>query len=280
MKCVYLLMHQKKPNAPAIIERVRECMEAAGMTLVAEPWVGDLFDEDHPIPTAPTPEGCEAVVAVGGDGTVLRANQMAVKWGLPLLGINVGRVGFLTETEMADLPMVCDLLRRDAYTLEERHMLTVTCGAERFIALNDVAVHRGAYARLMTVNAWVNQDAIGRYIGDGIVISTPTGSTGYSLSAGGPIVCPRVGCILLTPICAHSLQHRPIVTAYSDVIRVCLEGDLEGSVSIDGIHTLKLSEGQELVITGSESRARLIRFDTCNYFARLRTKLSEWSGQG
>ena len=224
-----------------------------------------------------TPEQCEAVLSVGGDGTLLRANALAVRCNLPLLGVNVGRVGFLTEVELDRLEEACARLANEEYTLETRMMLKASMGDRTDYALNDVVLSRGGYSRLIGVNAWVDGDRVGPFIADGLIVSTPTGSTGYSLSAGGPLVCPEVECMVLTPICAHSLQHRPVVTSATQTITVRLDGGYSAMVSVDGRKPWGFSSGQTLTITKAEHAARFIRLGSKSFFSTIRIKLSEWT---
>ena len=223
------------------------------------------------------PQACDAIVAVGGDGTLLRANEVAVEHAIPLLGVNVGRVGFLAEVELDKLDEACKCLADNRYELDERMMLKAETDGKTMLALNDVVVSRGGYSRLIGINAWVDGDQIGRFIADGLIVSTPTGSTGYSLSAGGPIVCPEVACMLVTPICAHSLQHRPVVTASSQTITIQLDGDYHAMIAADGREPIRFQSGQTLTITRSAQPARFIRLEPRSFFSTIRVKLSEWS---
>lgn len=278
MRSVYILMHQRKPDTGILARRVLEALREAHIAASAEPWLLERLDggtrrllSDFP------PERCEAVISIGGDGTLLRANALAVRSGLPVLGINVGRVGFLTEVEIDRLEEACGRLANDAYTLEERMMLRATVGERESLALNDVVLSRGGYARLIGVNVWVDGDQVGPFIADGLIVSTPTGSTGYSLSAGGPLVCPEVECMVLTPICAHSLQHRPVITSAAQTITIELDGDHDAMMAVDGREPIRFSKGQTLTITRSEHAARFIRLGPKSFFNTIRIKLSEWS---
>ena len=220
---------------------------------------------------------CDAVIAAGGDGTLLRANLFALLYDLPVFGINVGRVGFLTEIELDQLEQACSALAQDHFTVESRMMLEAVLDGQTMLAVNDVVVTRGGYSRLITMNAWINDDLIGRFTADGLIVSTPTGSTGYSLSAGGPIICPEVECMLLTPVCAHSLQHRPVITSASQPIRIKLEEGYSAQVSVDGQPPLILTDQSELTIVRSKRTAKFIRLGSKSFFSRIRFKLSEWS---
>ncbi len=278
MRSVYMLMHKRKPNMRRLAGQVLAAFLNAGISVSAEAWLHEMLAEDaNTLLAKSEPGDCEAIISVGGDGTLLRANELARRFALPILGVNIGRVGFLTEVEPDALDEACKRLAMDAYTLEDRMMLTATIGEKMAYALNDVVISRGGYARLIGVNAWVGDDQIGNYIADGVIVSTPTGSTGYSLSAGGPIVCPEVECMVLTPICAHSLQHRPVVTSAAQAITIALDGEHDALVSVDGREPIRLHSGEKLVITKAEQPARFIRLGPKSFFKTIRIKLSEWS---
>ena len=274
MKTVYILMHQQKPNANEIIGAVCRAFQAAGIEMAAEEWIqktADFSMKDS------APSECDAIIAVGGDGTLLRANALALSFKLPVLGINVGRVGFLTEVELDQLGEACRALASDEYYIEKRMMLKASFKDQSVLALNDVVVSRGGYSRLISLNAWVGEEMIGRFMADGLIVSTPTGSTGYSLSAGGPIVCPEVECMLLTPVCAHSLQHRPVVTSPQQTIVIQLEGDCGAQISVDGQTPCPLQPDDRVTITRAEEQAQFIRLKPRSFFSKIRFKLSEWS---
>ena len=280
MNAVYLFMHQNKPNVKELTRQAAVAFHSAGISVSCEPWLAawmgkeadDLFQrEDSPF---------DAVVSIGGDGTFLRANQFAVLRGVPMFGVNVGRIGFLAEIELDQLAEACKELKAGAYSMESRMMLEAVCETgETFCALNDIVVSRGGYARLIAINAWVDQELVGRYIGDGLIVSTPTGSTGYSLSAGGPIVFPGVNCIILSPVCAHSLQHRPVVISSQQTVTLELDCDptQQAQLSTDGQDALYLSGKQRVVITCAGQQAHFIRFHGQAFFSVIRQKLSEWS---
>ena len=278
MKSVYVIMHDQKPNIEEIAGFIAEKLRRAGIHAAAEPW---LFHRMEGIAPGTfdgyEAENCEAILAVGGDGTLLRANSVAVSLDLPVLGINVGRVGFLAELEMDQLDEAFLKLSSNDFSIQERMMLKVSLGNESIYALNDVVVSRGGYARLIGMNATVNDDLIGSFIADGLIVSTPTGSTGYSLSAGGPIICPEVECMLLTPVCAHSLQHRPVITPASQRIVIQLTDAVQAMVSVDGQERFTLRASDRLLVTRAERPARFIRLAPRSFFSTIRIKLSEWS---
>ena len=281
MKSIYIIMHQRKPNARELMLRLMDALEKAGIRAAAEPWLYALsLKESNPLFFSDSLDGCDAILSVGGDGTLLRATRLALEnhLSIPVLGVNLGRVGFLTEVEMDQLELACQKLARDEYTIEKRMMLEADIQGRTFLALNDVVLSRGGYSRLIGIDTWVDQDPIGRFMADGMIIATPTGSTGYSLSAGGPIICPEVECVLLTPICAHSLQHRPVVTAPSQTVTIRLvDTEIHAMVSIDGRETIPFESNQVLTVRKADCEARFIRLEPGNFFSKIRIKLSEWS---
>lgn len=264
----------------ALTRQVAGAFQRAGIAMQAEDWLYQRMGQEADTLFSRQSDAFDAVVSVGGDGTLLRANQVALKQGLPLLGINVGHVGFLAEVELEQLDEACTRLQKGDYTLETRMMLEATLeNGDTLSALNDVVISRGGYARLIAVKAWVDQELVGRYIADGLIVSTPTGSTGYSLSAGGPIVCPDVDCLILSPICAHSLQHRPVVL--SSRKKVMLELDCEPAqqvhLNVDGQAPVALHEKQKVTVVCARRPATFIRLHPQGFFSLIRYKLSEWS---
>ena len=197
-----------------------------------------------------------------------------------MLGVNIGHIGFLIEIDIEQLPAICKRLKTGDFNIDNRMMLDVVRGGHTIAtALNDVVISRAGYARLITVKASVADELVARYKADGLIVSTPTGSTGYSLSAGGPIVCPEVDCILLSPVCPHSLQHRPVVAGASQEITVELDCDPNQKVQldVDGAMICKLDTCESITVRRSEKTAKLIRFNAQSFFHRIRDKLSEWS---
>ncbi|MBR5344325.1 MAG: NAD(+)/NADH kinase [Clostridia bacterium] len=229
----------------------------------------DAFETDHP----------DVLVALGGDGTMLRCAEKAAALDVPMIGINLGNVGFLAEMEADGMTVALERLLRGDYTEEKRALLAVCHGEDRFLALNDTVISRGSYPRLIRVQARLDDTWAGDYRADGLIVATPTGSTGYSLSAGGPIIAPGVDCMLITPICPHSLQHRPQVVPGSASVTLTLQADepLNASLQIDGKHRASLREGDCVTICRAEEQVRLIRMRETGFFDLVHQKLIEWS---
>ena len=222
----------------------------------------------------------DLIVTFGGDGTLLIGARFAMNYDIPLLGINLGTVGFLTEEDPVHLEDALNAIITDHFQIEYRsllHVMNIATG-ESYYALNDAVITRGGYARLIRVDAFVNGNEYGAFTADGIIAATPTGSTGYSLSAGGPIVEPGMNCIIITPVCSHSMQHCPCIVSENAEIRFLLHPYREqtAELQIDGLNMGSLRTGDEIRITGTEKKIRLIRLHKYDFFRLVRKKLSEW----
>lgn len=223
----------------------------------------------------------EMLIALGGDGTLIRAVQLIAPYGVPVLGINTGRLGFLTELEQSEIAQhLCGILAGD-YVLEERMMLKAS--VERagvrlteVTALNDAVISKGPRARMIHMKVCVGGTPVATYAADGVIIATPTGSTAYSLSAGGPIVEPTVDCLLVTPICPHSVNSRTIVVGGGQRLTVSVvESPGEVGLSADGFDPFPLLKGDIIRIERATHTARLVRRRSYSFYDVLRRKLTE-----
>ncbi|MDD3242391.1 MAG: NAD(+)/NADH kinase [Eubacteriales bacterium] len=224
--------------------------------------------------------GADLMVVLGGDGTILRAAQLAVPAGVPMLGINMGRKGFLAEVERGELDTRLRQAARGEYAVEKRFLLRAemdgTCVG---FALNDFyLLSRAPSHRMLTLAVEVDGASAGTYAADGMLVATPTGSTGYSLSAGGPVIAPEMECMALTPICAHMLRARPMVLAGTARVTMRL-GDQRGEAALfcDGSEVCPLNPGQSVSITRFEKDARFVRFGRRDFYGILKEKFSEWT---
>ncbi len=223
----------------------------------------------------------QCIIVLGGDGTMLGAVRESSPKQIPIIGINFGKLGFLTEVEEKDIDITLDRLIKKEYTIEKRMLLELDLndGSECCLALNDIVISRGTVSRLITLNTYIDKQLVEAYRADGLIFSTPTGSTAYSLAAGGPIVEPECSVIVLTPICPHSLHNnRSIILNGSKQIDVVVEdkGDDEHSVAtIDGQIFINLETNKKVTIRRACSQAHLIKFNENNFFEVLRYKLSE-----
>jgi NAD+ kinase len=224
----------------------------------------------------------DIIISLGGDGTLLNVARQASCRQVPLFGINLGHLGFLTEAEVGDMLASLEKLIRGEYTIERRMMLEAYLESDRsaarsFIALNDIVVTKSSFSRLVTYSLYINDNFVDEYSADGLIISSPTGSTAYSLSAGGPIVVPDVEVILITPICPHTLHSRSILVSNKDLVRI----EVGNSNSTDIIMTIDGQDGKAIVpgdmITVKQSKyyANLVKLSNRSFFDVLRAKMSE-----
>lgn len=222
-------------------------------------------------------EGLDVVVSVGGDGTFLRAAHLAAPAAVPLLGVKVGRLGFLTEVEPPEARDLLDRVLGGGARIEERMALSAEPSGAPWAgsqwALNEVIVEKRARHRLITIRAFVGEEFVTTFSADGVIVATPTGSTAYSFSARGPIVSPTVACLLLTPVSPHMVFDRAIVLSPEEGVTLEVLGDEPGLVSADGRPGLELPVGASVRIRRADRPARLVRRDgSPSFFSLLREK--------
>lgn len=227
----------------------------------------------------------DAVLTMGGDGTLLRGARLAARLGVPVVGVNLGHRGFLTSLPVADLQKAMDALARGLYQEDRRMMLEARVlhadgsWGEALPAVNDVVLHRAGVARVtrvqLTVDTGEFRDDVGSFSGDGVIVATPTGSTAYALSAGGPIISPSVPCILVVPICPHTLAVRPLVVPAGNRVGVrALDATGDVVLTVDGQVGRSLSPGDRLDVGRGPRDVTLVRFPGYTFFSTLRRKLN------
>ncbi|MDD2497471.1 MAG: NAD(+)/NADH kinase [Desulfitobacteriaceae bacterium] len=286
MDAVCLVTNMKKENALVVAEQLESWFLEHGIKVVRCAQGGKfnkegfLSSQDGNIL-----ETVDMILVLGGDGTLLNTARAAAPYRIPLLGINMGHLGFLTEVELNDMFSSLEKLAAGEYRMEERMMLKCTlvrAGSSigEFLALNDVVLTKGAFSRMIIFDIFVDQQFVDTYPADGLIISSPTGSTAYSLSAGGPIVSPDMELMLITPICPHTLHSRPIVICPNKEVRVVLKSDLaEVMLTIDGQYGYRLQRGDEILVQESHWKTRLIRLKNKSFYDILREKLRESGGK-
>ena len=231
------------------------------------------------------PEETECVLVLGGDGTMIQAAIDLVHSRLPILGINMGTMGFLTEVEQQNLERALDMMFADQYMIENRIMLRESSPqAEKgkgkaSYALNDVVVSKRGDCRLITIKVYINEELADIYRADGLIISTPTGSTGYNLSAGGPVMVPDTEATVITPICAHSLNKRSLVVSARDKITLELGQTKEfqedtAVLVVDGRTVRGLATGERLDICVPEDQTRIVKLSGVSFYKKMRDKLN------
>lgn len=226
-------------------------------------------------------KNCQCIIVLGGDGTLLHSARIVSSHGIPLFGVNLGQLGFLTEIELNDVTPALEKLVSGEFRVEERMMIQASVyrnGKEisKFFGLNDAVITKGAFARLIRLKTYVNNEFVDIYPADGLIISTPTGSTAYSLSAGGPLVVPNLELMIVTPICPHTLSSRPLVVDRASVVKVELQStQAEVMLTIDGQSGHSLEPFDEIIVQKSPYNAKFIKLSQRGFYEILRKKLKE-----
>lgn len=233
--------------------------------------------------TAWIDKSTECVIVLGGDGTIIRAATDLYEKQIPILGINLGTLGFLAEIEKQDIIPALTCILENKYVVKERMMVetTVVRNNEEIYtdhALNDVVIGRNGFSRIISISVFVNNILVDTYHGDGVIIATPTGSTGYSMSAGGPIAAPDSDIIIITPICSHSMSSRSILVSSNDEVRVTIDKSKksqkeEAIATVDGRMALQLNTGDSIFIKKAVNKAKLIKINQKSFYELLRNKL-------
>lgn len=282
MKTIAIVARPKKDEATQLAGQIIERYPDREFLLqphVAEPLGRTAVSDDE------LSRRAELVIVLGGDGTLIYGARLLKGRPVPVLGVNLGSLGFMTEIPVADafatidsvlagrgriesrMKLSCRLFRDDALVLEDE-------------VLNDVVINKSALARVADHETWLDGAFVATYRADGVIFSTPTGSTAYSLSAGGPIVHPSIDCVIVTPICPHALTQRPIVVPGDQLVRVKLTSDVSDVfLTIDGQSGQPLKKGDRIEVQRSLNRVMLVRNPQLDYFAILRQKL-RWGERG
>lgn len=228
----------------------------------------------------------DVVIVLGGDGTLLNVARLSSCCQVPLFGINIGHLGFLTEIEIVDTYASLEKILRGDYTIEKRMMLEAFIEnnenqTQKFIALNDIVLTKGGFSRLISYNIHINDEFVDSYQADGVIICSPTGSTAYSLSAGGPIVAPDVEVLTITPICPHTLHSRSILVSNKDLVRVEITKNNQTNISmtVDGQAGVVINPGDVVTVQQSKYYANLVKLSNRSFFDVLRAKMSDRSNQ-
>ncbi len=268
---------------PAIVAPVREAVDAlvaqAGAVWVTEE-ASRLLDRARLGRTEEDlAERADLLVVFGGDGTILRAARLAAARGTPIVGINMGGFGFLAELNTDGFAGALPELLAGRYQIDERMMLQAqvesASATQTLLALNDMVVTKTGVARVLRLRLWVNREPLASYPADGVIVATPTGSTAYSLSAGGPILDPRVEALVITPICPHTFNARAVVVAGNDEVMVEVTApDPEATLTVDGRVGVQLAPVRRVVVQRAEPRTRFVRLRGSSFYGILRTKLA------
>jgi NAD+ kinase len=223
----------------------------------------------------------DVIIVLGGDGTLLNIARQSAKYNVPLFGINLGHLGFLAEAEISDMYISLEKIIKGDYLIEKRMMLQAFIDdsedeTKELLALNDICITRGLIPRMISFSIFINDTFFELYSADGIVVSSPTGSTAYSLSAGGPIVSPELKVMIIALICPHTLHNRPIVISDKDEVRIEIGGEnSEVMLSLDGQDSYKLNPSSVVKVRSSSFVTNLVKLKQRSFFDVLKRKISE-----
>ncbi len=279
MKTVGIATKPRRPEAGDVVRRLVAWLEGQGRRAVIDEETGELLGRGDGLPRQRVTEQADLMVVLGGDGTLLSVARTAGPREVPVLGVNLGGLGFLTEIPLDELFPVLGAVLAGEVRPTRRVMLT--CRVQRsgrtvadYVALNDAVINKGAMARIIDLEMSINGEYVTTYRADGLIVSTPTGSTAYCLSAGGPILYPTLGALVLTPICPHTLTNRPLVVP-DDVAIEIVQGSAseEVSLTMDGQIGFQLQHRDVILIQRSPKMLPLVTSPKRNYFEVLRTKL-------
>ena len=278
MKKIAIFAKVHDPRCRGVASELINWLEERGLVPLTEPHLARHLGGKGTNSTD-IPEQADLIVVLGGDGTLISGARLVGDREVPILGVNLGSLGFLTEITLDELYPALESCLKGDYRVSERMMLRATvvrgtAEVEEHRVLNDVVINKGALARIVDLETTVNGAYLTTFKADGLIISTPTGSTGYSLSADGPIVHPELDCLIITPICPHTLTNRPIVVAGDVLITVELKSVNEDVLlTLDGQVGVELKHGDVIRIQKAEHRTRLVMSRSKDYFEVLRTKL-------
>jgi len=280
MKTVGLVVNPEKQDALNLASELADWLAARDVSVLIEQEPAKLINRQDISADADSVSSTDLVVVLGGDGTILRAARAAGPKGTPVLGVHFGQYGFITEIHPHNAKAALERTLAGDYDISERMMLEVTLirdGKEigRYAALNDVVVAKGPLARLLNLRTYVCERYIATYAADGIIVSTPTGSTAYSLSAGGPVVNPHVDVLIVTPICPHTLSARSLVAPGTESVQIvteCEEGDVV-TLTVDGQIGVELLSSDKVDVVRAPFSAKIVVWDPWSFYEKLQSRL-------
>lgn len=274
MKKLGIYVNKKKENALSITEQILTLADGYGFVCqILSNVVSEIEKQEFA-------KKVDAIIVLGGDGTILRIASAAAKANTPILAVNLGHLGFLTEVEAEGLETALKLIWEGKFNIEERMMLACFASGEEYLALNDVCIQRASARKLLKLDVFASDEFVDSLSADGVLVSSPTGSTAYSLSAGGPIISPKVSVMLMTPVCAHTLRARPIIFKDDERLRFVSKDECGFSLVLDGTDISHLKGVKEVEVSRSFQSVKFITFSEKRFFTRLNSKLIEWNKGG
>ncbi len=277
---VGILANPNKDRIDQIIQNLCESLQRENLTPVLETETAKLIDAGDGVEASELAKICDLVAVLGGDGTMLNAANQLGPADIPVAGINVGTLGFLTTCTDSELDVFAKAVAGKDYTLIERMQLRATIisanGEKKsFRALNEVTLARGQTGRLVELDAWVDGELLNHYRADGLIVATTTGSTAYSLSAGGPLIAPKAEVFVITPICPHSLSNRSLVVSHNSLVELAPAKNAECPMflTVDGRDVMAINQGDRVQVEQAGHALPLLRLEGRNFYSTLRQKL-------
>lgn len=284
MNNFYVVPNSIKDKKLTLTKKIIDWLDSYGYKVFVTEEIGNHYNiENYSLAKEKILSTADCAIVLGGDGTILQTSRELAEYNLPILGVNLGNFGFLAEVEEKE---VIDTLRKihaGEYNIEERMMLEADMSINGNIinsglALNDIVITRTALSRMVGYSVYVNNNLVNNYKADGVIISTPTGSTAYNLSAGGPLLAPNNEILVMTPICPHSLTARSIVLSGEDIVRITFESnrsswDEDLMITIDGQEGIKINNDTSIIIRKSNLKTKLIKLNDKDFYSLLRKKL-------
>src|SRR5690554_2154035 len=262
-----IILNNQKKEAFPVAEKVMNYLRKRGIVFYLEESVDIISNEISGVKKVSYDKlkaEVDYVIIIGGDGTFLHTAHYFFGTGIPLLGINIGHLGFLTEIEIGEIESSLSQLLDGNFTIEKRLILKTRINSKDNLvyhnkALNDFVIHRGARSRLVSIEMYINDEIVNTYRADGLIVSTPTGSTAYSLSAGGPIINPQIRAIIVTPICPHSLFIKPMVISDQERVKIIIKGDHTMSFTADGACDYPINSNDEIYIEAAKEELSIVK---------------------
>ncbi len=271
---VAVLANIHKEGARTVLPLFLNILKKESIDIIFDESIRPVLDESYNY--ASVPElfcGVDMIISFGGDGSILHTARVSEGFDIPILGVNFGKVGFLAEISPEEIYIIPEKLKNGDYEILERTALHAECLGKTYFALNDVVLDRSADSRILGLTVTVGKAYAGEFSADGLIVSTPTGSTAHSMAAGGPLVMPECDVTILTPICPHSLTIRPMIISGARELRI---GVLDGlaRMAVDGQSFVQVPAGSEVIIRHSDKPVRIARFKDKTYFDILHTRLN------
>ncbi len=274
VKCVGILIKPHAEKAEHALGRLLPWLKSRGLMVLLDAGCSRVLGQDHGCTPEELAARSQLLIVLGGDGTLLGAARHAALQDVPVLGVNLGSLGFMTEVTLEEMEETLEAFERGECSVRRRMMLQVNVDDATHFVLNDAVLHKSVLARIIEIDVTLDGHFMSRFLADGLILSTPTGSTAYSLAAGGPILAPELSTILLTPICPHTLTHRPLVLPGESHLDLMLKTEsADVYLTLDGQRGLSIAAGHLITVTRAGCTLSLVQAARKNHFDVLRRTL-------